>query len=777
MIIADIIVILIALILIISILGFFFYPQKKADRKPTENIDTKHSDFIIEGLDCPSCMMSVERMLKNTEGIEQISTNFNTKSASIDYNQDIINDNVIIEKIASLGFTAKKYIEINQEVLNDFEDESELSKQKINLIEAIILTLPVFLISMIKHPMPPSMDIYVLLVLSAIVLFYNGNKILKSAWSALKNRSTNMNVLIAIGTISAFIYSLVVTLIPERIKNLGIEPHVYYESSAVIIALILTGGYLEAKARKNTFTALRKLIGLQAKFARVLKDNKEVEINIDEVAVGDILIVKPGEKIPVDGILIEGFSSVDESMITGESVPVEKEVGSNVLGATINKSGSFKMRAERIGEDTSLAKVIKMVRNAQHMKPQIQRAADVVASYFVPIVICIAIITFTIWFIFGKETGMSLALVNAVSVLIIACPCAIGLATPMSISVGTGKGAELGILIKESKVLETAGKIDTIILDKTGTLTTGKPTLSDIIKLNDISENELLMLAASAEKRSEHPLGNAIVKEAGDKKIELMEVENFNSITGGGISAEVDNKKILIGTPYFLKKQNINIESVESQVLELSKQGKTVVIVTVDNIPSGIIAFRDEIKPEAKTAIERLKALSLNTILLTGDNSATASVVSNKLGIDNFIAEVLPEDKANIINKLQSENKIVAMVGDGINDAPALTQSNLGIAMGTGTDIAIESSDITLLGGDLNKIADSIILSKATMKNIKQNLFFSFVYNTLGIPIAAGVLYPSLGLLLNPMLASVAMVASDFCVVSNALRLRKFKPY
>jgi Cu+-exporting ATPase len=548
-------------------------------------------------------------------------------------------------------------------------------------------------------------------------------------------------------------------------------PHVYFETTAVIITLVLIGRLLETRAKSHTSDAIKKLLSLQAKTARVVRDGIEQDIPIEEVRVGEIIIVRPGEKAPVDGIILEGASTLDESMITGESIPVEKQPGDEVIGATINRTGSFRFEATRVGKDTMLSQIVRLVRQAQATKAPIQKLADTVAGYFVPVVVCIAILTFVVWFIIGPQ----FALVNFVAVLIIACPCALGLATPTAVAVGTGKGAENGILIRNAEALETARKITTIVLDKTGTITTGQPALTDVMPSEGISEQDLLQLAASCEKGSEHPIGEAIVRGAESRGITLASPEQFEAFPGGGVKARVDSKSILIGASKLMKDSGIDTAALDKIANGLQSQGKTAIFAAIDGKPTGVLAVVDTVKPESRGAIDRLKKLGLEVVMITGDNPQTAAAIARQVAIDSVKAEVLPAQKASAVKELQEQGKVVAMVGDGINDAPALAQANLGIAIGSGADIAIESSDITLISGDLNGVATAIELSRATIKNIKQNLFFAFIYNTLGIPIAAGALYPVFHVLLNPMIASVAMAASSLSVVSNALRLRGFR--
>ena len=621
---------------------------------------------------------------------------------------------------------------------------------------------------------PTQINWIILFLLTTPVLFWAGSRFFRGAWSATRHRTADMNTLIALGTGAAYLYSLVATFLPGVLPE-GLRA-VYYDTTAIIIALILMGQTLEARAKGQTNEAIRKLMGLQAKTARVVRNKEEVDIPVEEVLVGDIVIVRPGEKIPVDGVVTEGSSSVDESMITGESIPTSKKPDDEVIGATINKTGSFRFRTTKVGKDTALSQIIKLVQQAQGTKAPIQRLADVISGYFVPVVILVAIWSFAIWFVVGPEPVLLHALVTAVTVLIIACPCALGLATPTSIMVGTGKGAENGILIRSAESLETAHKLNAIVLDKTGTITKGKPELTDVVVSGKIAENELLRLAASVEKSSEHPLAQAIVDGAHNRQITLVDASDFEAVPGHGVKATVDGRALALGNLKMMAQIGASLDGLKSQAQELADNGKTPMFVAVDGQTAGIIAVADTVKEDSREAIARLKKLGLEVIMITGDNQRTANAIARQVGVDRVLAEVLPEDKALNIKKLQQEGKIVAMVGDGINDAPALAQADVGLAIGTGTDVAIEASDITLIKGSLTGVVVAIELSKATMRNIKQNLFGSFIYNSLGIPIAAGLLYPFFGILLSPIIASAAMALSSVTVISNALRLRGFKP-
>ena len=612
------------------------------------------------------------------------------------------------------------------------------------------------------------------LALIAPVMFYSGWPIHRAGWLSLSHRSAEMNTLIAVGTAAAFGYSLFVTLFP------GLLPSdlrdVYYEAVGTILTLILLGRLLEVRAKAGTGEAIRELIGLQAKTARVIRDSGEEEIPVEQVAPGDVIAVRPGEKVPVDGEVVEGRSALDESMVTGESLPVTKGAGDTVIGATVNQTGAFRFRATGVGSDTMLAQIVRLVEQAQGSKAPIQRVADLVAGYFVPAVIFIAIATFVAWFDFGPSPVLTFALVSAVSVLIIACPCALGLATPLSIMVGTGKGARNGILIRSAEALETAHRLGAIVLDKTGTITRGEPALTDLVALDRSAEQELLRLTAAAERSSEHPLGAAIVAAARQRGVSLPEPAEFDSVTGRGLRALVEGRRLLVGSRRLLNEEGVDPGPLEDAAGRLEAEGKTAILAAVDGRPAGVLAVADTVKPDSAEAIAALRRLGLEVVMISGDNARTAEAIARQVGIERVLAEVLPEDKAIEIRHLQDEGKLVAMVGDGINDAPALAQADVGIAIGTGTDVAIEAADITLVSGGLRGVPVALSLSRATMRNIRQNLTFAFGYNAIGIPIAAGVVYPFIGLQLSPMIAAAAMAASSLSVVGNANRLRRWHP-
>jgi len=748
-------------------------------RKSGYNVGTASVEIPIRGMECASCVQKIERELLRLRGVTKATVNRATEKAKVEYipsETDLAEIKKIIEQ------TGYKVLDIPpEEELEDSERivrEKEYKKLKRKFFAGLILGIIIFLGS-VPHLFPWTPDIlnnfFVLWILATPVQFWIGWQFYKGAWGAFTHRNADMNTLIAVGTSAAYLYSVAATLFPSLFESGGLKPEVYFDTSALIIVLILLGRVLEARAKGQTSEAIKKLIGLRPKTARVKREGKEMDIPVEKVLVGDVVIVRPGEKIPVDGIITDGKSSVDESMITGESMPVKKEKGNEVIGATINKTGSFQFQATKVGKDTALAQIIKLVQDAQGSKAPIQRLADVISGYFVPIVISIAIATFVVWFSFGPSPALTFAILNFVAVMIIACPCALGLATPTAVMVGTGKGAENGVLIKGGESLETAHKLDTIVFDKTGTLTKGEPEVTDIINFNSYKEDEILKFAASAEKVSEHPLGEALIKKATESKIGLQDPKNFRAIEGHGIEAEVEQVSVLLGNAKLMEDRKIEIKKLFEKAEHFAKDGKTPIYIALNGQFAGVIAVADTLKENSIQSVEKLKKLGLEVIMLTGDNSKTAEAISRKAGIDRVISEVLPEDKVHEIKKLQSEGKKVAMVGDGINDAPALAQADVGIAIGSGTDVAMEASDITLIKGDLQGVVSAIELSKRTIRVIKQNLFWAFFYNTAGIPIAAGVLYPFFGILLNPIFASAAMAFSSVSVVSNSLRLRRAK--
>ena len=736
--------------------------------------DNQKTSIYIKGMSCASCVGKIEKALKKNKGVNKASVNLATQKASIDFDSKKVTVEQLEKTIENTGYNVVKKKGDEENRVKDKEIES----LKIRTTIAVILALPLLYFAMGPHiglRVPGFIEdnmAIVQLILTLPVMVVGYQFFTKGIKSIIKTKTANMDTLVAIGTGSAFVYSLFVTyFILTGKSNFGNES-LYYEVAGILIAFILLGRYLEAKAKGKTGEAIKKLMKLSAKTAVVIRNGKEIEIPIEEVKVGDIVVVKPGQKIPVDGIVVDGHSSVDEAMVTGESIPIEKIKGSKVIGATINKTGSFTFKATQVGESTMLAQIIKLVENAQGSKAPIQKIADVVSAYFVPSVVGIAILSSVIWYFVN---GFTFSLGIFVAVLIIACPCALGLATPTAIIVGTGKGAENGILFKNAESLQIANKIDTIIFDKTGTITKGEPEVTDIVAVGKNKENDILKFAAIAEKNSEHPLGEAIVKKANREKIKNDNPTKFNSITGKGVEVKFNKKIIDLGNRKLMDEKNIDYSN-EKEILEkLEKQGKTVMLVGINNKLSGLIAVADTVKKHSKEAITALNKNGIETIMITGDNKQTAKAIADQVGIKKVLAEVLPEDKAEKVKELQKQNKNVAMVGDGINDAPALTQADIGVAIGSGTDVAIESGDIVLVKNDLRDVAIAMDLSKYTMKKIKQNLFWAFFYNSLGIPLAAGALYPVNGFLLSPIIAGGAMAFSSVSVVSNSLLMKRYK--
>ncbi len=764
----------------------FFEPQKvdvkdlvKTVKQSGYLVGTMTIELPIQGLKCASCVTAIEKELLQKNGIIKAAVNLATEKVLVEYIPTEIGLDDISKTIESTGYTV---IRVPQEEKHEDVEailrEKEFHNLRTKFLLGLILGVFIFFGSM-PHWFPwiPGFlnNFFVLWALATPVQFWIGWQFYRGAWGAFRHRNANMDTLIAVGTSAAYFYSVTATLFPSFFESGGIKPEVYFDTSAMIIVLILLGRLLEAKAKGQTSEAIKKLVGLQPKTARVRRDGKERDIPVEDVMKGDEILVRPGEKIPVDGIVLEGKSAVDESMITGESFPVTKEKGDEVIGATINKTGSFSFAATKVGKETALAQIIKLVQEAQGSKAPIQRLADVISGYFVPIVLSIAIATFIVWFNFGPDPALTFALLNFVAVMIIACPCALGLATPTAVMVGTGKGAENGILIKGGESLETAHKLDTIVFDKTGTLTKGEPEVTDVVASGSFSDDKILKFAASAEKSSEHPLGEAIIKSALERELELTSPKEFRAIEGHGLEAYVEGRAVLIGNKKLMDDRKIQVRELEEKAESFAAEGKTPIYIALDGQTAGLVAVADTLKDNSISAVRKLESLGLTVIMLTGDNKKTAQAIAHKAGIENVIPEVLPEDKVSTIKKLQSEGKKVAMVGDGINDAPALAQADIGIAIGSGTDVAMEASDITLIKGDLNGVVAAIELSKRTIRVIKQNLFWAFFYNTAGIPIAVGVLFPFFGILLNPIFASAAMAFSSVTVVSNSLRLGQIK--
>lgn len=749
-------------------------------KEPRENI--REIYMPIGGMTCAACVRAVEKAIGKLDGVSDVSVNLATGKAKIVYDPSKVRLSRIREAVTKAGYEPLELESPNQADYDKARRESEIKNLRIKLIVSAVFTLPLFYIAMghmIGLPLPMIIDphhsplnfglIQLMLVIPAMAAGYRFYTV---GFSRLIRREPNMDSLIAVGTAAAFLYG-VYAVIQIMNGNHHYSDDLYFETTGVIITLILLGKLLESVARGRTSEAIKKLMGLAPKTAVVIQDGKETVIPVEEVEVGDIILVKPGEKIPVDGEVVEGRTSVDESMLTGESIPVEKNPGDKVVGATLNKNGTIRFRATKVGRDTTLAQIIKLVEEAQGSKAPIAKMADVIAGYFVPIVMSIAVIAGLAWLISGQSFVFSMTIF--ISVLVIACPCALGLATPTAIMVGTGKGAEHGVLIKSGEALETAHKIDTVVFDKTGTVTEGKPVVTDIITTGTVGETELLQLAASAEKGSEHPLGEAIVNSAAERKLEPEAVESFEAIPGQGIEAVIKGRSMLLGNKKLMDNRGIEI-TLQEESDSLAEEGKTPMFIAIDGKLAGIIAVADVMKANSRKAIEALHMMGIEVVMITGDNKRTAAAIARQAGIDRVLAEVLPQDKANEIRKLQGEGKKVAMVGDGINDAPALAQADIGIAIGSGTDVAMESADIVLMRSDLMDVPTAIRLSKRTIRNIKQNLFWAFAYNTAGIPIAAGLLYLFGGPLLNPMIAAGTMAFSSVSVVSNALRLRRFTP-
>ncbi len=738
----------------------------------------------IDNLHCASCVRFIEDELKSTPGVLDASVNAGTQEATVEYLPEKATMSQLNRAIESWGY---KPLTIQSDAPVDTQEQAharEYRKLMKKFWFAAAISLPVMLTAYYQFiPFLRSLSMDTLrwlwgatALLTLPVMFWSGSDFFTGAWAAFKHRSANMNTLIALGTAAAWLYSTFAILFPLAFPEGTSEP--FYDVVSVVIALVILGQALELRAKGQSGAAIKKLLGLQAKTARVIRDDKEIDLPVEEVLVGDVIQVRPGEKVPVDGVIVEGSSSVDESMLTGESLPVSKKKGDEVIGATINKTGAFKFRATKVGKDTALAQIVKMVQDAQNSKAPIARLADTISGYFVPIVMILAVRTFVIWFVVGPQPHLVYAMVTSVTVLIIACPCALGLATPMSLMVGIGKGAEYGILIRSGEALQTARALNIVVLDKTGTITKGKPDLTDIVmsEQSPINEEQVLKLTASVEKVSEHPLGQAIVEAAQARRVEFVDVKDFEAIPGHGVSAQADGCRVLIGNLKLMNRENIALGSLEEKSKSLADDGKTPMYVAIDNKAAGIVAVADTVKEDSAEAIKALQDLGIEVVMITGDNRRTAEAIARKVGITRVLAEVLPEDKASNVHQLQAEGKKVAMVGDGINDAPALAQADVGLAIGTGTDVAIEASDITLIKGSLKGVVTAIEVSRATMKNIYQNLVGAFFYNTLGIPVAMGVLFPFFGILLSPLIAGAAMAFSSVTVIGNANRLRGFRP-
>ena len=749
----------------------------------TEKINLK-----LRGMSCASCASSIESAISNVPGVVECNVNFGAEQAAIKYNPRRTSIADIQDAVEEAGYSStslQKQETITGE--DDAEKAARLAESRDLLRKVIVGGIISIILVVGSLPMMTGLEIpfipawlhnpWLQLILTIPVQFWCGYGFYIHAWKAFKRHAATMDTLIALGTSAAFFYSVFATVFPSFFLNQGLMPEVYYEIAAVVVTMILLGEWFENRAKGQTSEAIRQLMGLQARDARVIRNGQEMDVPISEVQIDDIILVRPGEKIPVDGEIISGSSTIDEAMVTGESIPTKKQPGDEVIGATINKTGSFKFRATRVGTDTVLAQIVQLVQDAQGSKAPIQRLADQVTGWFVPAVIAIAISTFVLWFVIMGN--VSLAMITTVGVLIIACPCALGLATPTSVMVGTGQGAENGILIKGAESLELAHKLQTIVLDKTGTITQGKPTVTDYQSVRAKSngaELKLLRLVAAVERNSEHPLAEAVVRYAQSNDLNIPESDDFEAVAGSGVQGVVSNRLVQIGTQRWMNELGIETNTLQKQKDTWEAEAKTVVLIAVDGELEGIIGIADAVKPSSTAAVRALRNLDLEVVMLTGDNQKTAEAIARQVGIVRVEAEVRPDQKAAKVRELQQEGKIVAMVGDGINDAPALAQADVGIAIGTGTDVAIAASDITLISGELHGIVTAIQLSKATISNIRQNLFFAFIYNVLGIPIAAGILFPFFGWLLNPIIGGIAMAFSSVSVITNALRLRNFSP-
>lgn len=747
---------------------------------------TETLQFNIKGMSCASCVGNVEGAIANTFGVKSVSVNLATETATVQVVPGAADASKIIQAVQATGYQAG--LITGRDARPDHEKiarEQELNNIKRSLIIAAAFSIPIFLIEMASHFITPFHNwlnsvagmqnlYYLFFVLASVVQFGPGLRFYKKGWPSLLRGTPDMNSLVMLGTTAAYGYSVIATFLPQVLPSGTVN--VYFEASAVIVTLILAGRYMEAVAKGRTSESIKRLLNLQAKNARVIRNGKELEVPVDQVQIGEIILVRPGEKFPVDGEVIDGDSYVDESMISGEPIPVHKIRGDEVIGGTINKNGSIRFKAAKIGSDTVLAQIIKMVEEAQGSKLPIQSLVNKVTNYFVPVVIGLALLTFGIWFIWGPEPALSFALVNAVAVLIIACPCAMGLATPTSIMVGTGKAAEMGVLFRQGDALQALRNTDVIVLDKTGTLTKGQPELTDLEVMEGYEANKILQLVASAENLSEHPIAEAIVQAAKEKNIELLKVDNFNAKPGFGIEANVGGTKISAGADRLMSQMDLDFSQFEETRNTLAEEGKTAIYIALDDVLVAVMAVTDPIKKSTPAAIHELHQLGLKVAMITGDNERTAHAIAEQLGIDEVVAEVLPEGKSDAVKEFQSHGRKVAFVGDGINDAPALAQADVGIAIGTGTDIAIESAEVVLMSGDLRNVPNAIALSQSTIQNIRENLFWAFIYNIILIPLAAGALYPAFGILLSPIFAAGAMAVSSVFVLGNALRLKRFRP-
>jgi Cu+-exporting ATPase len=748
-------------------------------------VPSEETILPIEGMTCASCVRRVEKSLAKLPGVETANVNLATEQATVRFNPAMVGRDEFRRAVERAGYgirpapaaTAAGTPGATETVDTDAaRKQREINDLRLKFLVSFAAGIVIMAGMFVPLPVPMQWLYLAMFAIATPVQFWAGWQFYRGTLLAARHGATNMNTLIAVGTSAAYLYSAFVTFFPDVVRAAGLVPEVYYDTSTLIIGLILMGRYFEARAKGQTSAAIKQLMGLAPPTARVLRGDNEIDVPLEQVQAGDVLRVRPGDKVPVDGVVVEGRSAVDESMLTGESLPVEKGPGDPIIGATLNKSGSFTFRATRVGKDTALAQIVRLVEEAQGSKAPIQRVADTISSYFVPAVLGLAALTFVLWFWLGPEPRFTYALVTMISVLIIACPCALGLATPTAIMVGTGKGAEYGVLIRGGEALEGAHKVTAIVLDKTGTLTRGRPTVTDIVATNGLGEGDLLRLVAGAERGSEHPLGEAIVSSATERGLTPASATHFQSVAGHGIAATVEGRDLLVGNARLMADQRIELNGLGDRAAALATAGKTPMYVAVDGQPAGLIAVADTLKPESKEAVRELQALGLEVWMLTGDNAATARAIAAEVGITNVMAEVLPDQKAAKVKELQAAGKVVAMVGDGVNDAPALVQADLGIAIGTGADVAMEASDITLVGGDVRGVVRAIALSRRTILTIRQNLFWAFFYNIILIPVAAGVLYPLFGLLLNPIMAGAAMAMSSVSVVTNSLRLRGFTP-
>jgi Cu+-exporting ATPase len=748
---------------------------------------TKTETLDIEGMTCASCASFVEKSLSRTPGVQRAMVNFATEKATVDYVPTQASPATLKEAVINAGYgVVERPPDISAaERSAEIDRQKALAYQKLKRRFGVAVGLALLIMPLSMLMLWPAMMQrvnmqwlnYGLLFLTLPVLLYSGREFYESAWNGFKHRAANMDTLIAVGTGAAFLYSLAATVVPGFFTSRGLMPEVYYDTTATIIALILLGKVLELRAKTQTSSAMRSLIGLQAKNARVVRpDGAEVDVPIEQVQLGDLVVVRPGEKVATDGLIMEGSSAVDEAMLTGESLPVQKQAGDPVFGATLNKTGSFRFRVTKVGTDTMLSQIVKLVEDAQGSRAPIQRLADKVSAIFVPTVVVIAILTFVIWFDLAPVgTRLPLALVNFVAVLIIACPCALGLATPTAIMVSTGKGAEHGVLVRNAEALEKAYQVNTVLLDKTGTITRGEPAVTDFWTLPDQPTSQLLQVVAAVERQSEHPLAEAVVRHAEAQGGASLSATGFRAVEGKGAAATVNGQAVLIGNRRLLADEGASLSpSLITQAEQLLSQAKTVLYIAVAGQAVGLIGVADTVRDTSAAAIKKLQALGIEVVMMTGDNPETAAQVAEQVGITRYFAEVLPADKAGKVKELQAEGRTVAMVGDGINDAPALAQADIGLAIGSGTDVAMEAAGITLMRSDLNGVVTAIELSRQTIRTIKQNLFFAFIYNTLGIPVAAGLLYPFFGILLSPMLAAGAMALSSVSVLTNSLRLRAF---